>query len=73
MLKNISLRADENLIEKARQRARQKNSTLNAEFRMWLKVFTRDESMTENYQRILEQLNYVQAGKRFSREVRNAR
>ena len=73
MLKNISLSAEEILIEKARQRARQQNSTLNAEFRRWLKVYTRDCSITENFQLMLEQLNYVQAGRHFSREERNAR
>ena len=73
MLKNITLSAEEHLIEKARRQARQQNSTLNAEFRKWLKVFVRDQSMAENYQLTLERLNYVQAGKRFSREERNAR
>jgi hypothetical protein len=36
MLKNITLSAEEALIEKARQRAQAESTTLNAEFRNWL-------------------------------------
>jgi hypothetical protein len=36
MLKNITLRAEENLIRRARERAAAENTTLNAEFRRWL-------------------------------------
>ncbi len=36
MLKNITLSAEKELIENARDRAEAKNTTLNAEFRRWL-------------------------------------
>lgn len=35
-MKNITLSADEHLIEWARQKAASENTTLNAEFRQWL-------------------------------------
>ena len=35
-VKNITLSADEGLIEAARRRAAAERTTLNAEFRMWL-------------------------------------
>ena len=35
-MKNITLSADEGLIEEARRIAAAKNTTLNAEFRLWL-------------------------------------
>ena len=44
MVKNITLSADEIIIKKARQRAKQQNTTLNAEFRKWLKRYTRENS-----------------------------
>ena len=38
-MKNITLSADEDLIERARQMARQQNRTLNDAFREWLREF----------------------------------
>ena len=35
-MKNITLSADERLIETARERARAEHSTLNDQFRLWL-------------------------------------
>ena len=35
-MKNITLSADEGLIEEARRRAAARNTTLDAEFRLWL-------------------------------------
>ena len=42
-MKNITLSADENAIEAARRRARARNTTLNEEFRRWLKEYAQDE------------------------------
>jgi len=36
MLQNITLSAEKELIQRARQRAEAENTTLNAEFRRWL-------------------------------------
>jgi hypothetical protein len=73
MLKNITMSAEGSLIEKARKRAKQQNSTLNAEFRKWLKKYSSDNSNADNYSLIMEHLDYVQAGRRFSRDELNER
>jgi hypothetical protein len=39
MLKNITLSAEEELIHRARQKAQNERTTLNANFRCWLKQF----------------------------------
>ncbi|NKC13560.1 MAG: hypothetical protein GKR94_15615 [Gammaproteobacteria bacterium] len=38
-MKNITLSADEHLIEAARQRAKSEHTTLNAKFREWLEDY----------------------------------
>ena len=39
-MKNITLSADERLIEAARERARSEHTTLNEQFRRWLADYT---------------------------------
>lgn len=73
MKKNITFSADENIIKKARQRAKKQNTTLNNEFRNWLKRYTMEKSNSDNYTLIMERLDYVQAGRHFSREELNER
>ncbi len=73
MLKNITLSADEKLIEKARKRAKQHKTSLNSEFRKWLKKYSSDNSNADNYSLIMEHLDYVQAGRKFSRDELNER
>lgn len=73
MLKNITLSADENLIKKARLHSRKQNTTLNTEFRKWLKRYSMDDSNARSFDLIMEQFDYVQSGKHFSREELNAR
>lgn len=38
-MKNITLSADERLIEEAREKARQEHTTLNEQFRCWLEDY----------------------------------
>jgi FtsZ-binding cell division protein ZapB len=73
MKKNITLSAEENIIKKARQRARKQNTTLNNEFRKWLERYASDDSLTGNYTLIMNRLEYVKAGKHFTREELNER
>lgn len=40
-MKNITFSADESLIEAARERAKRENTTLNAQFRLWLIEYSR--------------------------------
>ena len=73
MLKNITLSADEKLIEKARKRAKKHKTSLNSEFRKWLIKYSGENTNTDNYSLIMKHLDYVRAGKKFSRDELNER
>jgi hypothetical protein len=72
-VKNITLSADENLIEKARLIARSQRKTLNTAFREWLEHFTASEGNLENYDALMKSLSHVKAGRHFSRDELNER
>lgn len=73
MLKNITLSAEARLIERAREKARREKSTLNAHFRLWLKEYVEDYNRSEDYKNLMKELEYANAGKKFSREEMNER
>ena len=73
MQKNITLSADEELIKAARERARKEHSSLNAEFRHWLRLFVREKDRVQSYRRLMDDLSEVDAGGRFSRDEANER
>jgi hypothetical protein len=72
-MKNITLSGDEALIQKAREKARQENTTLNAVFREWLARYVGQNGGQEEYLSLMKRLSYVRPGRRFSREEMNAR
>ncbi len=73
MIKNITLSADEQLIQKARKKARQEHKTLNEYFRQWLKQYVSNNTKTNNYFAFMDSLNYAGPGKKFTREELNER
>jgi len=73
MLKNITLSADEVLIERARQRAEQNNATLNSEFRRWLEQYVETPQSEEEIKDFFARFDYVEIGKKFTREELNER
>ncbi|HHS12302.1 MAG TPA: hypothetical protein ENN03_00875 [bacterium] len=73
MLKNITLSADEQLIKKARKKAQQEHTTLNATFRRWLRQYVLHTTKTTDYFEFMNSLNYVTPGKKFTREELNER
>ena len=73
MLKNITLSAEKKLIERARQRARQRNTTLNAEFRRWLEQYVETPQTSADFEALMEQLSYARPGKSFTRDEMNER
>lgn len=73
MLKNITLSAEEELIQKAEERAALDNTTLNASFRQWLKLYTNSLSKAEQYDQLMESLSYAEPGRKFSRDEANER
>jgi hypothetical protein len=74
-MKNITLSADEHLIEAARQRAAREHTTLNAKFREWLEDYVQRQRQAEDAMaRIQEMRKHVRTGGRtFSRDEMNER
>jgi len=73
MVKNITLSADERLIRKARERAAREKRSLNSAFREWLQRYAAEDTAAESYDRLMQRLGYVQAGRKFTREEMNER
>jgi hypothetical protein len=72
-MKNITLSADEQLIDQARLLAQSQHKTLNAMFREWLQQLTSQSGSTQEYDALMKRLQHVQAGRRFSRDEMNER
>lgn len=72
-MKNLTLSADEDLIEKARVIARSQRRTLNAAFREWLEQFTASEGDVAGFDALMKTLRGIDAGKRFTRDELNER
>jgi predicted transcriptional regulator len=72
-VKNITLSADEDLIEQARQVARAQRKTLNAAFREWLLQFTAQSGSVQEVDALMRRLRHVNAGRRFTRDEMNER
>jgi hypothetical protein len=72
-VKNITLSADEDLIERARQIARAQHKTLNAAFREWLTQFTASAGDAQGFDALMKRMKHVDAGKHFSRDELNER
>jgi len=72
-VKNITLSAEEDLIERARLRAAKEKRTLNAAFRDWLQRYAGAETGREEYAQLMKRLGHVRSGRRFSRDEMNER
>ncbi|MGC1463337.1 MAG: hypothetical protein WA802_14120 [Terracidiphilus sp.] len=72
-MKNITLSADEDLIERARLVARGQRTTLNEAFRQWLAQFAQSAGDAQGFDALMQRLNHVNAGRRFSRDELNER
>ena len=74
-MKNITLSADEELIEAARERARAENTTLNEQFRLWLADYARREQQAERAMAVVRELQgkVRTGGRKFTREEMNER
>ena len=74
-MKNITLSADENLIEAARQRAVAEHTTLNEQFRLWLEEYVRRKQQADA---AMETINALRGristgGRKFTRDEMNER
>jgi len=73
MLKNVTLSAEEHLIDQARKSARQDHTTLNAMFRQWLSRYVSQKQSAADYESLMQNLSYVQSNQHFSRNELNER
>jgi hypothetical protein len=73
MLKNITFSADEDLIARARERAESENTTLNNEFRTWLAKYAEQVRDGQEFADLMKRLQYVRAGRKYSRDELNER
>lgn len=68
-MKNITLSADETLIDAARERARSEHTTLNEQFRRWLADYARRRERLERYDATIAALRgKVRVGRKLTRE-----
>jgi hypothetical protein len=72
-MKNITLSADEHLIEQARQVARSQRRTLNDAFREWLEQYAAQSGSAQEVEALMKRLSHVRAGRRFTRDEMNER
>ena len=74
-MKNITLSADENLIEAARQRAMAEHTTLNEQFRIWLGHYVGHEQQAAEAMKVIRELqgSIFTGGRRFTRDEMNER
>jgi predicted transcriptional regulator len=72
-MKNITLSADAALIERARELARSRRSTLNQLFRDWLRSLTEEQDRQQRLAELEQRLSYARAGGKFTRDQMNER
>lgn len=73
MLKNITFSAEEELIRRARERASAESTTLNEEFRKWLEKYVARPGSADAFAMLMDQYDYVQPGRAFTRDEMNER
>jgi hypothetical protein len=72
-MKNITLSAEGDLIESARDYARRRKSTLNALFREWLADLVGRQDAEERLRELEVRVSYARSGGKFTREEMNDR
>ena len=74
-MKNITLSADEGLIEAARRRAVAERTTLNAQFLLWLADYVGRERQAARAMEVMRELrgSISTGGRRFTRDEMNER
>jgi hypothetical protein len=72
-MRNVTLSAEEDLIEQARLVAKSQRTTLNAAFREWLQQYTLRSGTPREFDSLMKRLRHVKAGRRFTRDEMNER
>ncbi len=69
---NVTFKADEPLVRKARIRAKTENRSLNDVFIDWLKVYAGQNGPVK-YEDIMKKFSHIKAGRKFTRDEMNER
>lgn len=72
-MKNITFRADDQLLEKARLRAASERKSLTDVFNEFLKNYSNSVKDISDYENLLQKLAYVKVGRKFTRKEMNER
>jgi hypothetical protein len=72
-MRNITLSADEHLIEQARDVAQASRTTLNQAFRDWLQSYAHPDSGAAGFDSMMARLSYARGGRKFTRDEMNER
>jgi len=72
-MKNVTLSADENLIEQARLVARSRHTTLNVAFREWLEQYSAQEGAGAAVGALMRRLKHVRSAGPYTRDEMNER
>lgn len=73
IVKNITLSADENLIEQARLVARSRHMTLNVAFREWLEQYAAQAGDGAAVEALMRRLKHVRSAGPYTRDEMNER
>jgi hypothetical protein len=72
-MKNVTLSADEALIEQARLVAQSQHKTLNSAFREWLSQYAAQSGSGAAFDALMHRLVDVRPGRHFTRDEMNER
>ncbi|HZQ43947.1 MAG TPA: hypothetical protein VFA99_11880 [Acidobacteriaceae bacterium] len=72
-MKNVTLTADEELIERARHVARSQHKTLNVAFREWLRDYVSQDDLAGDYDALMAKLSYAHSTGPYTRDEMNER
>jgi hypothetical protein len=75
MQTNLTVTTEDTLIERAKERARKENKTLDGLFNEWLHQYTEnvDTNSAKEFDDFMDRVKYANPGRTFSREEMNAR
>ena len=73
VMKSITFNADAADIELAQEGASLRNTTLDELFRAWLREVAAGQKRAREYRALMQRLQHVNAGRKFTREEMNER
>ena len=72
-IKNITLSAEQEALQKARAKAQSEGKSLNVKFREWLQKYVSPQDYSRDYDKLMGHLKHVSPGQKFSRDEANER